>query len=79
VTHSKLELNLELHNGGEFILSETVTLLGLADTALDLNGILRGVINMIVGPGRHTRIGKDAQIVPFQATELSTRAKVTRI
>lgn len=77
VTHSKLEINLVLLKGGEFILSETVTVLGLAPTALDLNGILRGVINMIIGPSRHARLGKDAQIVPFQATGLSSRAKVT--
>ena len=77
LTHSKLDINLELHNGGEFILSETVTVLGLAPTALDLNGVLRGVINMVVGPSRHARIGKDAQIVPFQATDMSTQAKVT--
>ena len=77
LTHSKLEINLELHNGGEFILSETVTILGLAPTALDLNGVLRGVINMIIGPSRHARIGRDAQIVSFQATDLNSQAKVT--
>ena len=77
LTHSKLEINLELHNGGEFILSETVTVLGKAPTALDLNGILRGVINMVIGPSRHARIGEHAQIVPFQATDLSSQAKVT--
>jgi hypothetical protein len=37
---SKLEVNLELYNGGEFILSETTTILGKASTALDLDGIV---------------------------------------
>lgn len=77
LTHSKLDINLELHNGGEFILSETVSILGLASTALDLDGVLRGVLNMIVGPSRRVRIGKNAQIVPLQVNDLSSQAKVT--
>jgi hypothetical protein len=41
--NSKLRVNIELHNGGEFILSETVTILGLGDVAFDLACIMRGV------------------------------------
>lgn len=77
LTHSKLEINLELHNGGQFILSQSVTILGLASTALDLNGVLQGVLNMVIGPLRRVRIGKFAQIVPIQVTNFSSQAKVT--
>lgn len=75
--NSKFEINLELHDGGEFVLSETATILGKASTALDLDGLLRGTINLIVGPGRHMRVGRKAQIVPFAATQLSSLARVT--
>lgn len=75
--NSKLEINLELHDGGEFVLSETTTILGKASTALDLDGIMRGVLNLILGPGRHMRMGSNARIVPIQATVLSSLAKVT--
>lgn len=75
--NSKLEINLELHNGGEFILSETTTILGGASVALDLDGILRGVVNLILGPGRYMRMGRNAMIVPFKVTALSGQARVT--
>jgi hypothetical protein len=57
---SKLEINLELHNGGEFILTETTTILGKGTTALDLDGIMRGAVNLIVGTKRHMRMGSNA-------------------
>lgn len=75
--NSKLEINLELHNGGEFILSETTTILGRATVALDLDGILRGVVNLILGASRYMRMGSNAMIVPFKATSLSGQARVT--
>ncbi|VDI26438.1 Hypothetical predicted protein [Mytilus galloprovincialis] len=74
---SKLEINLELHNGGEFILSETTTILGKGTTALDLDGIMRGAVNLIVGTTRHMRMGSNAWIIPLKATELSTQARVS--
>ena len=77
VLNSKLEINLELHNGGEFLLSETTTIMGKASTALDLNGIMRGVVNLILGSSRHMRMGSSASIVPFSATALSVQARVT--
>ncbi|KAK3576663.1 hypothetical protein CHS0354_004948 [Potamilus streckersoni] len=76
-TKSKLEINLELHDGGEFILSETTTILGKADVALDLDGIMRGVINLILGPNRVMRMGRNAVIVPIKQTSLSSQARVT--
>ena len=60
---SKLNINLELHEDGEFFLSETVLALGLADTAFDLNGVLKGTKNFYVGTGRHIRIGEHAIIL----------------
>ena len=74
---SKLEINLELHNGGKFILSETTTILGKASTALDLDGIVKGVSNLIVGPRRHMRIGSNARIVPFKETAFSRQSPVS--
>lgn len=74
---SKLEINLELHNGGEFILSETTTILGKGTTALDLDGIMRGALNLILGTGRHMRFGSNAWIIPMKATELSSQARVS--
>ena len=61
--NSKLNINLELHKGGEFFFSETTLILGLADTALDLDGTLRGAKNLYLGTGRHMRIGGNARIV----------------
>ena len=69
--NSKLRINLELHNGGEFVMSETVTILGLGKVALDLNGVLRGASNLYLGPGRKMKIGSKAKIVTFSATDLS--------
>ena len=74
---SKLEINLELHKNGQFILSETTTVLGLAEIALDLDGIMRGVINLHLGPSRKMRIGRSAKIVPYTPTELSKQTDVT--
>ncbi len=74
---SKLEINLELHDGGEFLLSETTFILGRAPVALDLDGVMRGVLNLIVGEGRKMRVGSNARIVPFQETEISKKANVT--
>lgn len=74
---SKLEINLELHNGGEFILSETTTILGKGTTALDLDGIMRGAVNLILGTERHMRMGSNAWIIPLKATELSSQARVS--
>ena len=62
--NSKLNINLELHKGGEFFLSETTLILGLADTAFDLDGTVRGVKNLYLGAGRHMRIGENARILP---------------
>ena len=76
-TRSKLQINLELHDGGEFILSETTTILGKAPIALDLNGLLRGVVNLVVGQGRKMVIGKSARIVPFKETNISRSVDVT--
>lgn len=77
VSISKLEINLELHDGGEFILSETTTILGKASIALDLDGTMKGVANLIVGPRRHTRIGPNARIVPFKETAFSRQSPVS--
>lgn len=73
---SKLEVNLELYNGGEFILSETTTILGKASTALDLDGIMTGVVNLILGPQRHMRMGSNAKIVPSDSAG-TTQARVS--
>lgn len=75
--NSKLELNIELHDGGEFIMSETVTILGLGSVALDLDGILRGVSNLYLGPNRKMRMGSNAKIVPFSQTNLANVTYVT--
>ncbi|KAL4230250.1 hypothetical protein ACF0H5_010636 [Mactra antiquata] len=69
--NSKLKINLELHNGGEFLMSETVTILGLGNVALDLDGVLRGVTNLYLGPERKMRMGSHAKIVPYTVTDLS--------
>ena len=61
--NSKLNINLELHKGGEFLLSETTLVLGLADTALDLDGTVKGVTNLYLGTGRHMRVGENARIL----------------
>ena len=76
-TVSKLRVNLELHNGGEFIMSETCVLLGLADTALDLDGTLRGAFNLQVAEGRQLRMGANARIVPYFETNQSRQSSVT--
>ena len=76
-TASKLQVNLELASGGEFIMSETSTILGLFPTALDLNGVLRGAMNLIIGEGRTMRIGPDARIVPFFETAASQQYDVS--
>ncbi|KAH3880024.1 hypothetical protein DPMN_003936 [Dreissena polymorpha] len=75
--NSKLRVNIELHKGGEFILSETVTILGLGDVAFDLDGIMRGVSNMYLGPSRKMNIGSNAKIVTFTATNLDAIKYVT--
>ena len=62
--NSKLYINLELHKGGEFLLSETTLILGLFPTAFDLDGTLKGVTNMYLGTERHMRIGENAVIIP---------------
>ena len=69
---SKLNINLELHKGGEFYLSETTLVLGLADTALDLDGTVRGVMNLYLGTGRHMRIGENARILADVNADAST-------
>ena len=74
---SKLEINLELHDGGEFILSETTFIMGRAPVALDLDGVMRGVLNLVVAEGRKMRVGPNARIVPLQETEISRMANVT--
>lgn len=76
-TASKLDVNLELHDGGEFLMSESTTLMGLADVALDLDGVLRGAMNLQVARGRTMKIGANARIVPFYETELSKKANIT--
>lgn len=75
--NSKLEINIELHDGGEFIMSETVTILGLGAVALDLDGVLRGVSNLYLGPNRKMRMGSNAKIVPFSQTNLANVTYVT--
>ena len=60
--NSKLNINIELHKGGTFFFSETTLILGLADTALDLDGTLKGATNLYLGTGRHMRIGGNALI-----------------
>ena len=69
--HSKLRVNIELHKGGEFIMSETVTILGLGSVAFDLDGVLRGVSNLYLASGRKMRVGENAKIVPFSANDPS--------
>ena len=76
-TASKLQVNLELASGGEFIMSGTTTILGLFPTALDLNGVLRGAMNLIVAENRTIRIGADARIVPFYETDASRQYDVS--
>ena len=63
---SKLKINLELHHGGAFILSERTSILGLADIALDLDGTVKGVKDMILGTQRNARIGPNARILPSE-------------
>lgn len=75
--NSKLRVNIELHDGGEFIMSETVTILGLASVAFDLDGVLRGVSNLYLGPNRKMRMGSNAKIVSFSATNLASITYVT--
>ena len=74
---SKLRINLELDDGGEFILSETTFIMGKFPVALSLDGILRGVVNMYVAEGRTVKIGSHARIVPFVETPLSRQSDVT--
>ena len=74
---SKLRINLELNDGGEFILSETTFIMGKFPVALSLDGILRGVVNMYVAEGRTVTIGSHARIVPFVETPLSLQSDVT--
>ena len=69
---SKLNINLELHRGGEFFLSETTLVLGLAETALDLDGTVRGVVNLYLGTGRHMRVGENARILADENADPST-------
>ena len=76
-TNSKLALNLELHDGGEFIMSETTTILGKAPVALELDGIMRGAMNLIVGENRKIKIGRNAKIIPFTETGISKQSNVT--
>ncbi|KAH3816434.1 hypothetical protein DPMN_117950 [Dreissena polymorpha] len=75
--NSKLKVNIELHDGGEFILSETVTILGLGDIAFDLDGVMRGVSNLYLGPNRNMRMGSNAKIVSFSETNLDAIKYVT--
>lgn len=75
--NSKLKINIELHDGGEFVMSETVTILGLGSVALDLDGVLRGVSNLYLGPSRNMRMGSNAKIVTFTANDLSEIDYVT--
>ena len=70
--NSKLRINLELHKGGEFFLSETTLVLGLADTALDLDGTVRGVSNLYLGTGRHMRVGENARILADEDADADT-------
>lgn len=63
-SNSKLFVNLELNEGGKFKGAETTTLLGEADIALILNGILQEVSNLILGPKRKMTIGKAASVIP---------------
>ena len=74
---SKLRINLELNDGGEFILSETTFIMGIFPVALSLDGILRGVVNMYIAQGRTVTIGSHARIVPFVETPLSRLSDVT--
>ena len=74
---SKLRINLELSEGGEFILSETTFIMGKFPVALSLDGILRGVVNMYIAQDRTVKIGRHARIVPFKETSLSRQSDVT--
>ena len=74
---SKLRINLELNDGGEFILSETTFIMGKFPIALSLDGILRGIVNMYIAEKRTVKIGSHARIVPFKETALSSQADVT--
>ena len=74
---SKLRINLELSDGGEFILSETTFIMGKFPVALSLDGILRGVVNMYIAQNRIVTIGRHARIVPFKETPLSKQSDVT--
>ena len=75
--NSKLMVNIELHNGGEFIMSETVTILGTGKMALDLDGVLRGVSNLYLGPNRNMTMGSNAKVVSLSATNLDAITYVT--
>ena len=76
--NSKLYINLELHKGGEFFLSETTLILGLFPTAFDLDGTLRGVTNLYLGTKRHMRVGENARILSDENAVIDENtAKVT--
>lgn len=72
----KLEINFELYNGGEFILLETTIILGRVILVLDLDGILRGVVNLILGASRYMRMGSNVMIVLFKVIFLSGQVRV---
>jgi hypothetical protein len=74
---SYLEVNLELSQGGEFIVSESTVIMGKFPIALELDGVLRGAMNLQIAETRKIVIGKNARIVPFFPTEMSKRANVT--
>lgn len=76
-SNSNLRVNIELNDGGEFITSETVNVLGLGEIAFDLDGIFRGASNLYLAPNRKMRIGSNAKIVPYSATELDNIDYVT--
>lgn len=75
-TASKLHVNLELSEGGEFTLSETVTILGMFPDSLILNGILRGPTTLTLGEGRNMTVGSSARIVPYFLSSFSDQADV---
>ena len=76
-SNSKVYTNLELHEGGEFILSHVTTILGDGDVSLDLDGTMRGVNELYLGSGRKMRIGSNAKVVALDETDIASIDVVT--
>ena len=74
---SNLRLNLEVDRGGEFLLSQTTTLLGVAPVTLRLDGVLRGVADLRVARGRRVHIGRHARILTLTEDAAAAAAGVT--